>query len=100
MKNLTKITVGTLLAGALYSCSMSYPVAVTNNPVGPKRGVAYKKVILGIRFGHTDLGIIKAAKQGGIDKVGSVDFKISGGLFVKKYTTIVMGDGPGVEKED
>ena len=88
------------MTGALYACSMSYPVAVTNNPVGPKRGVAHKKIILGIAFGHTDLGIIKAAKQGGIDKIGSVDFKIRGGIFVKKYTTIVMGEGPGVKEEE
>ena len=100
MKNLKRITLGVLLTGALYSCSTTYPVAVTNNPAGPKRGVAYKKIVFGIAFGHTDLGIIKAAKQGGIDKIGSVDFKVRKGLFVAKYTTIVMGEGPGVKEEE
>lgn len=100
MKNVKRLTLGVLLTGALYSCSVSYPVAVTNNPAGPKRGVAYKKVVLGMAFGDIDMGIIKAAKQGGITKIGSVDYKISGGIFVKKYTTIVMGEGPGVKEEE
>jgi len=100
MKKLKKILLGVIVAGTMCSCSVSYPVAVTNNPVGPKRGVAHKKIVLGIAFGHTDLGIIKASKQGGIDKIGSVDFKVRGGLFVRKYTTVVMGEGPGVQEED
>lgn len=99
MRNMKNLIAGVLLTGALYSCSISYPVAVTDNPAGPKRGIAYKKVVLGIAFGHIDLGSIKAAKQGGITKIGSVDFKVTGGFFTKKYTTIVMGEGPGVEGE-
>lgn len=100
MKNLKKIIAVGLLTFSVASCSVSYPVAVTNNPVGPKRGVAMRKIFLGIAFGHTDLGAIKAAKQGGITKVGSIDFKVYGGIFKKTYTTIVTGEGEDVKDEE
>lgn len=91
MKNYIKTTfvaAGLLLAT---SCSVSAPGMVTDNPA-EKKGEASAKYILGI-FGpmHADLSIEKAAKNGDITKVSTVDYKISGGLFSKTYTTIVTG---------
>lgn len=76
---------------ALSSCSFTRPGMVTNNEIGSKTGVAERKIILGISFGHTDLGISTAAKNGGISKVATVDYEIEGGLFTTTYKTIVTG---------
>lgn len=83
-----------ILAGAsmLASCSAAFPGMVTNNPVGTKRGVASRTIILGITFGHTDLSVATAAKNGGISKVATVDYKVEGGLFKKTLSTIVTGE--------
>lgn len=89
IKNLLLILIGVSM---LASCSVAGPIAVTNNTIGSKRGVAERKIILGMRFGHTDLGVATAAKNGKITKVATVDYKVTGGLFVKKYQTIVTGE--------
>jgi hypothetical protein len=92
MKNLTKLGIVVILAGFLGSCSISGPLMVTNHPVGEKRGEASRKIILNITFGQTDLGAITAAKNGEITKIATVDWKVTGGIFSKKYTTIVTGE--------
>ncbi len=74
------------------SCSVSGPLMVTNNTIGNKKGEASRKIILGITFGHTDLGAITAARKGGITKIATVDWKFSGGFFSKTYTTTVTGE--------
>jgi hypothetical protein len=92
MKNLTKLGIVVILAGFLGSCSISGPLMVTNHPVGEKRGEASRKIILNITFGQTDLGAITAAKNGAITKIATVDWKVTGGIFSTKYTTIVTGE--------
>ena len=79
-------------AATLASCSFTYPGYVTANPVGSKVGEASRKVFLGLAFGTTDLSIEKAAKNGGITKVATVDYKVTGSLFSTTYTTIVSGE--------
>jgi hypothetical protein len=74
------------------SCSVSGPMMVSNNKIGSKRGVASRKIIFGITFGHTDLSLQTAAKNGGITKIATVDWKVKGGVFSRTYSTIVTGE--------
>ena len=92
MKNLKQYFVILTSALMLASCSAAFPGMVTNNPVGTKVGVAKRKIWFGMTFGHTDLGIATAAKNGGITKVSTVDYKVEGGLFKKTLSTIVTGE--------
>jgi len=92
MKKITKLGIGLVLAGFLGSCSISGPLMVTNHPVGEKRGEASRKIFLNITFGQTDLGAITAAKNGGITKIATVDWKVTGGIFSTTYTTVVTGE--------
>lgn len=89
------------------SCSVSGPTTspkalVTKNPIGSKVGVATLTVYpFGIYFGDGDLGIVKAAKNGKITKIATVDSEIVAGFFTTTYKTIVTGtnDEPEPEKK-
>lgn len=76
------------------SCSVTTPVAATSNPVGSKVGVAKSTQILGFFFDGGDLSIKTAAKNGGISKISTVDFKQKMVFlaFVMGYETIVTGE--------
>lgn len=92
MKNLRNIVAVSVIA-LLASCSVAGPLMVTDNDVSTKRGEAsYNVWIFGIRPIHVDASIRTAAKNGGITKVATVDFKVKGGLFKKTYTTTVTGE--------
>lgn len=91
MKKLKNIIAFASIAAILSSCSVTGPLMVSNHSVGPKRGEASRKIIFNITFGHTDLGVITAAKNGGIKKVSTVDWKVKGGLISRTYYTIVTG---------
>lgn len=91
-----------LLIGAcllsLASCtSLTTPIAATSNPVGNKLGEAsYKTYFWGL-FGRkgANVGIDKAAKDGGITKISHVDYTIKHhGFFGSRttYTTKVYGE--------
>ena len=73
------------------SCSSTFPVAVTSNPVGNKCGEAKTTKILGFG-GSDDLGINKAAKNGGITKISHVDRYVKNYLFVTTYGVRVYGE--------
>jgi hypothetical protein len=87
-----KFIIGASLLAVLASCSMSMPGIATQNPVGTKEGIAERKIFLGIAFGHTDLSLVTAAKNGGITKIATVDYEIQGGLFSKTYRVVVTGE--------
>jgi hypothetical protein len=77
----------------LSSCSITYPVAATSNPIGSKVGTAKATGFLGILFFDADASIRTAAKNGGITKVSTVDVKYSSVLnIVVSYETIVTGE--------
>jgi hypothetical protein len=76
----------------LASCSVAGPLMVTNHAIGSKRGEASRKIVFGITFGHTDLGAITAARNGGLKKIATVDWKVAGKMFGTKYSTIVTGE--------
>lgn len=93
MKAIIKSLLVLAIAAGMTSCAYTYPGMATANPVGNKVGEASAKYILGfIHFGKADMGIATAAKNGGITKVATVDYRIKGGLFSTTYTTIVSGE--------
>lgn len=91
-----------LLIGAcllsLASCStVTTPIAATSNPVGNKVGEAsYKTYFWGL-FGRkgANVGIDKAAKDGGVTKISHVDYTVKQCGFLgsrKVFTTKVYGE--------
>lgn len=88
-----KIYFSILIAAGLLasSCSVTVPVAATSNKI-VKEGVAERKIWFGLAFGHTNVGIEQAAKNGGIKKIATVDYSVKRGLFSTKYKTIVTGE--------
>lgn len=81
-----------IVAGILSSCAISAPMLATDN-ANQKQGTAEFKVILGIfRPMKADISIAKAAENGGITKVATVDRVVKGGLFTTTYQTIVTGE--------
>lgn len=92
MKNIKKYLLVLAAGSILTSCSISGPLMVTNNPIGSKRGVAERTIWFNITFGHTDLGVATAAKNGGITKIATVDWKVTSKLFRSTYSTVVTGE--------
>lgn len=82
-----------LLCAALFvSCTTVAPFDATSNPVGQKVGEASASYLFGIiPLGSSDTGIQKAAKNGGISEISTVDVKTMEGIFVRKVTTVVTG---------
>lgn len=96
MKLLRNITFFGMIV-LLSSCAVSGPTTVpqalvTKNEVGTKEGVSERKIWLGIWLGTTDLSITKAAKNGNITKIATVDSEIEGGFLSTTYRTIVTGE--------
>lgn len=73
------------------SCTMVYPGIATGN-VAEKTGEVEKEVWFGIAIKPVNLGIEKAASNGGITKVATVDYSIKKGLFKTTYKVIVTGN--------
>ena len=82
------------IAALLTSCSLTVPVTATSNPVGSKVGIAKSTQLLGFFFDGGDLSIKTAAKNGGITKISTVDFKTTIVFlsFVIARETIVTGE--------
>lgn len=77
-----------VLALALGSCTVAHQVTVTNNAVGTKKGVAK-----GTSFSKDlDISAEKACQNGGISKIGTMEFKATSILFFVKYKTVVTGE--------
>jgi len=78
----------------LSSCSVTVPVTATSNAVGSKVGTAKTTCVLIFFLNGGDASIQTAAKNGGISKISTVDFKATNvflGL-VRSYTTIITGE--------
>lgn len=97
-----KILIALSATALLASCSMTRPYAVTNNTIGDKTGVSKTLIIGGASAGNTlssglfvtnkNFGVIEAARNGNLDKVGCVDVKTTNFLFVQKVEIIVTGE--------
>lgn len=92
MKKIKNLLIIAFTGFILSSCvSAAFPTFITDNPTGTKRGVARADCILGICF-NMDLGVERAAKNGKITRVSTVDYKIESGMFKKTYMIIVTGE--------
>lgn len=77
----------------LSSCALTLPVTATSNPVGSKVGTATATGYLGFLFFSQDASIQKAAKNGNITKISTVDIKQTSILnLIVTYETIVTGE--------
>jgi hypothetical protein len=85
MKKIFGILAITVLMG---SCTIAHEITVTNNPVGTKTGVAK-----GTNFSKDlDISSETACKDGGISKIGTMEFKATQILFFVKYKTVITGE--------
>jgi len=82
---------GAINLGALVS--VNSPVGATGNPVGSKVGQASGNTFLEVLSFGTDVSIRRAAKNGGITRIATVDFLHSDYLgLVQAYTCTVTGE--------
>jgi hypothetical protein len=108
MKRLFNISIILSLVLLLSSCSVTRPYAVTNNPVGESVGTSSTILFFGSSSGtnlqsalfstNSKFGVIEAARNGNIYKVGSVDVKTSTYLF--GIVTIVEVIVTGTSEDD
>lgn len=100
MKNLIILCCAVAL---LSSCAITTPYAVTNNKVGVKTGVSstisfFGKPLMGsptVYHGiilNKNFGVVEAAKNGKISKIGSVDLKTTSYVLFSKQEYIVTGE--------
>ncbi|MDA7803120.1 TRL-like family protein [Crocinitomix sp.] len=85
MKKIFGIIAITALLG---SCTIAHQFTVTNNPVGTKKGVAS-----GTSFSKDlDISSEAACKNGGISKIGTMEFKATSFVFITRYKTVITGE--------
>ena len=92
MKNIAKTLIAGFIVVTLAACSVTSPAMVTSNPSGSKTGVAEYKVLFGFVLDGGNAGIAKAAENGKITKISTVDQYYGGGIFLKRVKTIVTGE--------
>jgi hypothetical protein len=85
-KNITKALFAGLFIMSITACSVSGPLFVTDNPDGSYR------VLFGFALDGGDASIKKAAENGGITKISTVDQKIESGLLISRVVTVVTGE--------
>ena len=77
----------------LTSCAVTLPVNATSNEVGNKVGMSKATGYLNVLWFGQDASIQKAAKQGGITKISTVDLKQTNVLgIIQTYECIVTGN--------
>ena len=75
------------------ACTVNRPICATSNPLGQKVGIYSQQSLFGFPpIANKDAAIAKAAYNGGITKISTVDYNTTWMLFVVKYETIVTGD--------
>lgn len=78
---------------AFTACSTFTPIAAGSGTVGAKRGEATAATLLGWLPVSNDNTILKAAQNGGIEHIATVDVKHFNFLWLySSTTTIVTGD--------
>lgn len=95
MKNLKQIFIACTFIVALASCSVTKPYAITENPIGNKKGVSSSLYIFNLEL-NGKFGITEACKKGKIKGgVSTVDIKTTYyfGPLVWKREMIVTGAG-------
>lgn len=94
MKTKIKLLLAAVVTAVmLASCSVVLPVNATSNSVGSKVGTATATGYFSVLFFNQDASIQKAAKNGGITKISTVDIKYGNILgIIVTYETIVTGE--------
>lgn len=89
------VVLALVFAFVLVGCMTTVePFAVTSNELGSKVGEASVKFLFGyipLSF-NMDLGIQKAAQNGGITKISTVDVKSEQGFLFTTISTVVTGE--------
>lgn len=88
------VVLALVFAFVLVGCTTVSPLAATSNALGSKVGEASVKFLFGyipLSF-NMDLGIQKAAQNGGITKISTVDTKTKQGFLVTTVSTVVTGE--------
>ncbi len=87
--------------GILSSCSTIYPVTATNNAIGSKVGKSETSILFGgassqnLGYGlvfNKDYGVVNAVETGNIDRVATVDIKVTDYIIFVKAEIIVTGE--------
>jgi hypothetical protein len=87
-----KLFVALTAALFLTSCSTVGPITATSNPVGSQKGESCRANILGIiPISGTDTSIYKAAREGGVKKIATVDYEGFFAGIYNSYCTVVHG---------
>ena len=90
MKN--RITASIIIVALLSSCSITTPIAATSNPIGSKMGKSSGYCYFGMCF-NVDASVMTAAKNGGITKISTVDYRRKNILgIVQIHECIVSGE--------
>jgi hypothetical protein len=94
MKTIVKMLILLAVIAMLASCATAnMPITATGNPIGPKRGEASGTIYLFMFGDASDANIVQAAKNGGITKISTVDYKGSNMLnIVQTMTCVVTGE--------
>jgi hypothetical protein len=92
MKKAIVIVALVALALTVMGCStVNRPALLGDGTVGPRTGQASGQLIFG-SIGTVDAGMITAARNAGITRIGAVDFEVKNLLgIIVTYTTTVTG---------
>lgn len=89
----TLVVLALVFAFVLVGCTTVAPLTATSNPLGSKVGEATGTYLFGIPLSfNIDLGVQKAAQNGGISKISTVDVKVKNLVVLTKITTVVTGE--------
>lgn len=92
MKSITKTLFAGFVILSMTACSVSGPLFVTDNPDGGKVGKSSYRVLFGFALDGGDASIKKAAENGGITKISTVDQKMESGFLISRIVTVVTGE--------
>ncbi|MCC6252738.1 MAG: hypothetical protein IT238_09785 [Bacteroidia bacterium] len=93
MKKIKTIFAAASIALLMASCSTISPTMLTQNSVGTKVGRASGTVYLRVFAFGADWSLQSAAKNGGINKIATVDTKVTNILgIIWTFETIVTGE--------
>ena len=84
------LALGVLLA--LASCTFAGPVAISSNPIGPKRAHGCMNAYLGGLFTSGQNNLYVTAKGAGISKISTVDAKVTHYILFSRYCTYISGN--------
>lgn len=109
MKNSFKLFAAVLLCVAAASCTSTRPYAVTNNPIGDETGISSTTLIFGQSAGpeleqalfstNKNFGVIEAARNGEITRIGCVDVRTTTYLGIVTKVDVIVSGTTGNDKQ-